>query len=92
VSGIAFDGGQGISSVQVSFDGGQQWHLATLGKDLGRYAFRAWRIAFTPQQTGTYALKVRATNRGQETQPLEAHWNPSGYMRNGVETTHVIVV
>src|SRR5260370_23853732 len=33
VSGIAWDGGYGLSSVEVSVDGGQIWTAATLGKD-----------------------------------------------------------
>jgi hypothetical protein len=32
---------------------------------------------------------VRAANNIGQSQPLEALWNPSGYMRNVVETTHV---
>jgi sulfite dehydrogenase len=39
LKGIAFDGGNGIAGVEVSADGGQSWAKATLGKDLGRYAF-----------------------------------------------------
>jgi hypothetical protein len=36
-------------------------------------------------------LKVRATNRVGESQPLEPLWNPAGYMRNVVETVHVTI-
>src|SRR5690606_18923028 len=43
--GIAFDGGSGIASVQVSADGGRNWQAAHLGEDLGRYSFREWRLA-----------------------------------------------
>jgi hypothetical protein len=32
---------------------------------------------------------VRATSRTGEVQPMEARWNPAGYMRNVVETVHV---
>ena len=39
-----------------------------------------------------YDLKVRATNRIGQSQPLTALWNPPGYMRNVVETTHVVAV
>ncbi|KAG1388899.1 hypothetical protein G6F58_013409 [Rhizopus delemar] len=57
--------------------------------DLGRYAFREWHADFTPEQAGVYVLKVRATNTAGETQPLDPLWNPSGYMRNVVETVRV---
>jgi sulfite dehydrogenase len=32
---------------------------------------------------------VRATNANGQTQPMQAQWNPSGYMRNVVETTRL---
>ncbi|MDH2052828.1 molybdopterin-dependent oxidoreductase [Achromobacter marplatensis] len=89
VRGIAFDGGRGIRDVQFSADGGKTWRTASLGEDLGRYSFREWHADFTPEQAGVYVLKVRATNTAGETQPLDPLWNPSGYMRNVVETVRV---
>ena len=92
VKGIAFDGGTGIKQVLFSYDGGASWSAASLGTDLGKYSFREWTIPFTPRQTGKYALKVRAINNAGDTQPLAACWNPSGYMRNVVETVNVSAV
>jgi len=92
VRGIAFDQGYGITEVDFSSDGGQQWRAAKLGKDLGRYSFREWSIPFTPAKKGQYELKVRAVNRIGQTQPMTALWNPVGYMRNVVETTHIVAV
>lgn len=89
VRGIAFDGGHGIREVQFSADDGKTWRAARLGQDLGRYSFREWHAEFTPDKAGTYALKVRATNMAGDTQPQDPLWNPSGYMRNGVETVRV---
>ena len=88
LKGIAFDGGYGITEVTVSADGGRTWTAATLGEDLGRYSFRQWHAAlrFTP---GPHDLKVKATNRIGQSQPLEPLWNPAGYMRNVVETTRI---
>ena len=88
LKGIAFDGGYGITEVTVSADGGRTWTAATLGEDLGRYSFRQWHVAlrFTP---GPHELKVKATNRIGQSQPLEPLWNPAGYMRNVVETTRI---
>jgi DMSO/TMAO reductase YedYZ molybdopterin-dependent catalytic subunit len=91
VRGIAFDGGAGISEVLFSSDGGRLWQAAQLGEDLGKYSFREWTIAFTPAAPGALELKVKATNRLGESQPLEALWNPAGYMRNVVETVKVNV-
>jgi DMSO/TMAO reductase YedYZ molybdopterin-dependent catalytic subunit len=87
--GIAFDGGYGITQVLLSEDGGRNWREAQLGKDLGKYSFREWTIAFRPERAAVYELKVKATNRIGQSQPLEPLWNPAGYMRNVVETVKV---
>lgn len=92
IRGIAFDGGQGITEVQFSADGGRTWRGTELGRDLGRYSFREWTVAFTPGRTGTVELMARAFNRIGESQPLEALWNPAGYMRNVVEKVTATVV
>jgi DMSO/TMAO reductase YedYZ molybdopterin-dependent catalytic subunit len=91
LSGIAFDSGNGITEVTVSDDGGRTWHAADLGKDEGRFSFRPWTFAWTPSKAGAVELKCRATNRIGETQPMKPLWNPSGYMRNVVETVRVQV-
>lgn len=89
--GIAFDGGAGIREVLVSTDGGRSWQSAALGEDLGRYSFREWKLDFTASKTGPVEIKCRAFNRVGESQPMEPLWNPSGYMRNVVETVKVNV-
>ena len=71
---------------------GRSWREAELGKDLGKYSFREWTAPFVPRQPGAYDLKVRATNRIGQSQPLDPLWNPAGYMRNVVETVRVQVV
>jgi DMSO/TMAO reductase YedYZ molybdopterin-dependent catalytic subunit len=85
LDGIAFDGGSGIRTVEVSADGGATWGIATLGEDLGRFSFRRWRFTWTPPAPGEYRLRVRATSRDGETQPTAAGWNRGGYMRNVIE-------
>lgn len=88
LKGIAFDGGNGIKDVAVSADGGKTWETARLGKDLGKYSFREWRFP-VKLSVGTHELKVRATSNDGKTQPMEALWNPAGYLRNVVETVRV---
>ncbi len=83
--GIAFDGGQGIREVAVSTDGGQSWREAKLGVDLGRYSFREFTFGFRPER-GALDLRARAWNRSGQSQPIEALWQPAGYMRNVVES------
>ncbi|MDD2050267.1 molybdopterin-dependent oxidoreductase [Pseudomonas putida] len=91
LKGIAFDGGAGVNKVEVSIDGGQRWREATLGEDLGRFSFREWTLAISFDSQGATQLMVRASNAAGETQPLRADWNPGGYRRHVVETTHVTV-
>ncbi len=85
LKGVAFDGGYGITEVLVSNDRGANWQPARLGQDLGRYSFREWSFQWKPGRPGTYRLMVRAVNRAGESQPSEALWNPSGYLRNVIE-------
>jgi DMSO/TMAO reductase YedYZ molybdopterin-dependent catalytic subunit len=92
LQGIAFDGGNGISAVEISDDGGRQWQPATIGADLGKYSFREWRTTWKPQNKGKVALQVRARNRIGEQQPASGLWNPGGYAHNAIETIAVSVV
>ncbi len=88
VKGIAFDGGEGITDVLVSADGGTNWRSAALGTDLGKYSFRSWSLALN-LPAGSHDLSVRAINRIGQSQPVTATWNPGGYMRNIVETVRI---
>jgi sulfite dehydrogenase (cytochrome) subunit A len=87
--GIAFDGGYGITNVEISADEGRTWRSATLGEDLGKYSFRGWTTEIELPK-GEHRLMVRATNRIGQSQPLEPLWSPPGYMRNVIETTRVV--
>ena len=91
VRGIAFDGGQGVREVACSTDGGQSWRGATLGAEMGRYSFREFTFGFTPDK-GAHDLRVRAWNRSGHSQPMQALWQPAGYMRNAVESVKVTAV
>jgi DMSO/TMAO reductase YedYZ molybdopterin-dependent catalytic subunit len=89
IKGIAFDGGSGIREVLFSGDAGKTWQAVELGRDLGRYSFREWTLAYAPPQAGEAQWKCRAINRLGESQPMEPLWNPAGYMRNVVETVKI---
>ncbi len=91
VRGIAFDGGYGIREVLFSDDDGRSWRQAELGRDEGKFAFREWTIPFTPEKPGPRKLLCKATNVLGQSQPFEPLWNPSGYMRNVVESVQVNV-
>lgn len=91
LKGIAFDGGTGIKSVDVSIDGGQSWRSAKLDRDLGRFSFRQWHLRVRFAQRGPAVLQVRASNQKGEVQPEHASWNPAGYRRNVIESTKVTI-
>ena len=88
VRGIAFGGDTGVSRVDVSFDGGETWGPAQLGRDEGKYSFRRGEVH--ARNARRYGAAVRCTNSNGTVQPNEVNWNPSGFMRNVIETTTVI--
>ena len=92
VKGIAFDQGFGIDRVLFSYDRGSTWQAAKLGKDHGDFSFRPWEARFTPLAGKTYQLQSLAINRIGESQRFSARWNPSGYLRNVIETVQVKAV
>jgi sulfite dehydrogenase len=84
IGGIAWDGGYGINAVEVSDNGGKTWSAATLGEDLGRYAFRTFSFSFTPKAKGKQTVMARATNKIGQGQTTELIANPAGYHNNVV--------
>jgi DMSO/TMAO reductase YedYZ molybdopterin-dependent catalytic subunit len=90
VRGIAFDGGTGIRTVELSEDGGRRWRASSLGKNFGKYSFREWSLPVTPTLRGPFELRVRATAVSGEIQPETATWNPAGYARNVIESLAVV--
>jgi DMSO/TMAO reductase YedYZ molybdopterin-dependent catalytic subunit len=91
VRGIAWDGGHGIRTVDVSTDGGRAWHPVTLGDDAGRFSWRPWRFRFRPPQPGPHALQFRATNNAGAMQGDRLIANPAGYHHNLVQTVDLVV-
>jgi DMSO/TMAO reductase YedYZ molybdopterin-dependent catalytic subunit len=90
LGGIAWDGGYGIRTVEISSDGGKTWSSATLGSDLGRYAFRTW--SFPLQTKGKQTVMARASNVIGETQTTELILNPAGYHHNVMHSLALTVV
>ena len=85
VTGMAWDGGYGIRTVQVSADGGKTWGSATLGQDLGRFAFRPWSFEFAAKK-GKNSVTVNATNKIGQSQTSELIFNPAGYHNNVMQS------
>ena len=84
VRGYAFAGGDRyVGRVDVSTDGGASWQQAELLEDLGRWAWRHWRITLH-LLPGEHELLVRAWDSSAATQPDDEAglWNPKGYVNN----------
>jgi sulfite oxidase len=84
VRGYAFAGGERyVARVDVSVDGGAGWSQAELLDDLGRWAWRHWRITVDLAR-GEHEIVVRAWDSSAATQPEDdaALWNPKGYVNN----------
>lgn len=86
VGGIAWDAGYGLRTVECSTDDGKTWLAATLGKDLGRYAFRTFSFVFSPKTKGKQTIMARATNKIGQTQTTELIHNPAGYHHNVIHS------
>jgi len=82
VKGIAWDGGAGMQTVEVSSDDGRTWQTATLDQDMGRFSFRGFRHAFKAGAKGDVTILARATNRQGATQVSQLIFNPAGYHNN----------
>ena len=91
LSGKAWDGGAGIEAVEVSVDGRRSWRSATLGKDLGRFAWREFRVPIDTSRSGRIEFAVRARSRDGAQQPDQLTFNPGGYHDNIVQTVAVEV-
>jgi sulfite oxidase len=94
VHGYAFAGGDRyVSRVDVSTDDGVTWTQASLLEDLGRWAWRQWRITLD-LPAGEHELLVRAWDSSAATQPEDeaALWNPKGYVNNARPRIRVTAV
>jgi DMSO/TMAO reductase YedYZ molybdopterin-dependent catalytic subunit len=91
VAGKAWDGGAGIAVVEVSVDGRRSWREAKLGRDLGRFAWREFRMPLDTARAGPLEIAVRARSRNGAQQPDKLTFNPAGYHDNIVQVVSVEV-
>jgi DMSO/TMAO reductase YedYZ molybdopterin-dependent catalytic subunit len=92
LAGKAWDSGAGIAAVEVSIDGRRTWRDAVLGRDLGRFAWREFRLRLETATPGPLEVAVRARSRSGAQQPDTLTFNPSGYHDNIVQTVSVEIV
>ena len=91
ISGYAWAGEQKITRVEVSTDGGSRWKDAELTPQNLNYAWRLWKLTWTPPKPGYYTILSRATDSAGNIQPFVAEWNPSGYLYNAIDRVGITV-
>ena len=85
VAGMAWDGGYGIRTVEVSTDSGMNWSTAKLGEDLGKYAFRPWSFELNTK-SGKNTVMVNAVNMIGQAQTSQLLFNGAGYHNNVMQS------
>jgi DMSO/TMAO reductase YedYZ molybdopterin-dependent catalytic subunit len=80
IAGAAWAGEAEISKVELSFDSGRSWLLATLNDKAGKNTWRRWRLPWKSPEPGRYTLMARATDGSGRTQALERNADASTYM------------
>jgi sulfite oxidase len=77
IRGDAFAGGERhVARVDVSLDGGASWSQAELLGDVGRWAWRHWRLT-VELPPGEHEILVRAWDSSAP-EDEAALWNPKG--------------
>jgi hypothetical protein len=90
LGGVAFAGDRGISKVEIQIDDGD-WQAVDQLSTVSPLSWSIWRSTWNPPGTGTYSLRVRATDGTGAVQSAE-HAKPipdgaSGYHKIDVGVT-----
>ena len=91
LTGAAWGGDSPVAGVDVSVDGGRNWHAALLNGTRSPYSWRLWEYRWSPKSEAYYQVMVRARSANGELQPFVQEWNPSGYGHNVVHTVGINV-
>ena len=79
IAGVAWAGDRGISRVEVSVDGGQNWADAQLKEPVGPYSWTLWALRWEPDSARPTVLTCRATDGEGDVQVAsEQPPHPSG--------------
>ena len=82
---------RGIDRVEVSTDDGRSWQEARLTYRGNRLSWSLWSHDWTPEESGEYALIVRATDGTGEPQITETRAAGSGKGSTGLHRETVMV-
>jgi Mo-co oxidoreductase dimerisation domain len=78
IRGYAWSGAGAIDQVDVSVDGGENWHAAHIEQPRDRFMWVRCSYCWDARQTGTYTLMSRVTDEVGRVQSHEPRYN---YMR-----------
>ena len=92
VLGAAYAGEADVARVEVSPDGGANWHPAEFIGPHEPFAWRQWQYLWKPGAIGDCLIMSRASDSQGRQQPMQAAWNSLGYGNNGVREHAVKVV
>jgi DMSO/TMAO reductase YedYZ molybdopterin-dependent catalytic subunit len=93
IAGIAFAGARGIKQVEVSFDAGKTWEVATLEAAAGRITWVRWVVRWTPSGPGPKTVWARAADgRGDVQTPVRREPYPIGATGYDTVTLNVVKV
>jgi DMSO/TMAO reductase YedYZ molybdopterin-dependent catalytic subunit len=87
VAGVAFTGNQGVSKVEVSFDGGRSWAPAHLKEPRSPYSWILWAYPWEAPK-GRYAVSARCVDGRGRQQPK----GPKGQAPDHAEGWHTVEV
>ena len=71
LTGIAFDAGVGIATVEYSMDDGKTWKPTTLERSYGQYTWRVWRANVAFETEGTATVITRSTTTDGKVQQMD---------------------
>ena len=91
IRGVAWSGAASISSVELSLNDGP-WREARLVGERRRGAWQWWELITRLEQTGSLAVRARATDMAGRTQPEHAEWNRLGYGNNSIHCVRAQVI
>jgi sulfane dehydrogenase subunit SoxC len=90
LEGRAWSGWGAIEQVDISTDGGETWHPATLGDPPGPAAWAPFAAEWDATE-GEYVLCSRARDSSGRSQPDAPAWNVGGYANNAHQRIPVTV-
>ena len=89
IRGVAWSGGNDITSVRVTTDGGATWRFARLLAPHAPYAWRMWEFPWRATAAGSYTLMARATDTSGAAQPFAYDLDLNGFEVNQVQLVKV---